>query len=284
MSISSAKSTFGLDAVGTGTRPMITQNAVVGQPSTAISLPSDILFAAEVTLNTATNVATVNTETFATTVTASAMVLATGTLTLTGNAVADETVTVGGKVYTWKATVSTTANEVKIGATASDSLDNLIAAVNTGAGSGTLYGSATTVNVNVSAAAGAGDTAVFTSALSGTAGNAIATTDTMTLGSFGGSTLTGGKDANGWDGASEDFEGGAFPSATNVYGMYVKVVAGIADIDVGTGGLVSANTTAGSIVQIANASSVPELTTSTLTITADVANTVVQVVISAATV
>lgn len=62
------------------------------------------------------------------------------------NAVADDTVTIGATVYTFKAAVSTTANQVKVGTTLADSLANLKAAVNGGEGSGTVYGSATTAN------------------------------------------------------------------------------------------------------------------------------------------
>lgn len=117
---------------------------------------------------------------------------ATGVLTLAGNAVANETVTIDAVVYTWKASVGATANEVKVGADASTSIDNLIAAITGAAGSGTLYGSATVAHPTVTAAAGAGDTMNLTARTGGTDGNAIATTETMTQGSFGAATLTGG--------------------------------------------------------------------------------------------
>lgn len=121
----------------------------------------------------------------------------TGTLTLTDNAVEDETVTIGTKVYTWRETVSTTANQVLIGATASDSLDNLIAAINgtNDAGqSGTLYGSATVAHTQVAAAAGASDTMDVTAldTISNAVGTLIATTETMTAGSWGATTLADG--------------------------------------------------------------------------------------------
>jgi hypothetical protein len=47
---------------------------------------------------------------------------------------------------------------------------------------------------NVTAAAGAGNTVDFTSKIAGAAGNAIATTETMTNGAFGAATLVGGAD------------------------------------------------------------------------------------------
>ncbi len=117
--------------------------------------------------------------------------LATGTLTLAGNAVAAETVTLGAKTYTWRAAVGATANEVKIGASASDSIDNLIAAIMLGTGSGTLYGSATTVNADATATTGAGDTMTATAKAYNDAGLLVATTETMTNGSWGAATLTG---------------------------------------------------------------------------------------------
>lgn len=121
---------------------------------------------------------------------------ATDTLTLTGNAVADEEVVIGAKTYVWKASVGATANQVLIGADADESLDNLIAAINGGAGSGTLYGSATVAHTQVTAAAGAGDTMDITAIAAGTAGNSIATTTDMSNGSWAGGngTMTGGTD------------------------------------------------------------------------------------------
>lgn len=115
-----------------------------------------------------------------------------GTLTLTGNAGNNETVVIGAKTYTFKTSLTPAANEVFIGATASDSIDNLIAAVNAGAGSGTLYGTGTTANASAVAAVGSGDTMVATAITAGTAGNAIASTDTMADGAWGDTTLING--------------------------------------------------------------------------------------------
>ena len=119
-------------------------------------------------------------------------VAATGTLTLAGNANDTETVTIDTKTYTFQATLTDVDGNVFIGATASDSLDNLIAAITLGAGAGTLYAASTTLHPTVTAAAGAGDTMDATAKKQGTAGNTIATTETMTNGSWGAATLTGG--------------------------------------------------------------------------------------------
>lgn len=116
---------------------------------------------------------------------------ATGVLTLSGNAVAAETVTIGSKVYTWRAAVGATANEVLVGANASASIDNLIAAINGAAGGGSTYGSATVASTEVTAAAGAGDTMDVTATVAGPTGT-VATTETMTNGSFAAVKLVGG--------------------------------------------------------------------------------------------
>lgn len=120
------------------------------------------------------------------------LVAATGTLTFGANAGDGESVTIGNRVYTFETGALDAANKVLVGATASDSLDNLIAAINGAAGAGTLYATGTVVNADVTAAAGAGDTMDVTAKKSGTVGNLIATTTTVTMGSWGNPTLTGG--------------------------------------------------------------------------------------------
>ena len=121
-----------------------------------------------------------------------ANVMATGVLTLSANVSNGDTVTTGTKTYTFQTVLTNVDGNVLIGASASDSIDNLIAAINLGAGSGTLYAAATTANGFVSAAAGAGDTMNATALLGGTQGNYIATTETSATASWGAATLTGG--------------------------------------------------------------------------------------------
>lgn len=110
-----------------------------------------------------------------------AAVQASETLDATGGNFADaETVTIGTTVYTMESIFSDTAYKVLIGGTASDSLDNLIAAINNAAGEGTTYGTGTAAHPDVTAAAGAGDTMDVTAILAGTVGNAIALAETST--------------------------------------------------------------------------------------------------------
>lgn len=123
---------------------------------------------------------------------AAADIAATGTLTLTNQPLDTETVVIGGKTYTFETVLTNVNGHVLIGATAEDSLDNLVAAINLGAGAGTLYAAATTLHATVSATDGAGTTVIVTAKTAGSGGNAIATTDTLTNGSWGGATLAGG--------------------------------------------------------------------------------------------
>jgi len=275
MSISNASANFGLSAIATSGRPLITTNTVLGQTQTPMSLTTcDNGFYASLILQDPADTATLDTNDYDVTLTANAAVAATGVLTLTGNAVAAQTVTIGSVTYTFRASVSTTANEVLVGATASDSLDNLIAAINAGAGSGTLYGSATVAHPQVSAAAGTGDTMNVTADTAGAAGNSIATTETMTNGSFGAATLTGGADANAWSGASLDFEGVDFAVNASIQGLLVYCSTGSVTVSNSTDLVIPVPATGKAL--IACPTGVTELL-GTLTFTAESANTLVYI-------
>lgn len=129
---------------------------------------------------------------------AGAAVAATGILTLTGNAVAGETVTIGGVTYTFvTGDAGAVLYAVKVGTTASNTLDHLWHAITAGTGAGTEYGTGTPAHPTVTAAAGAGDTIDVTALVAGLAGNSIGTTSAMTAGSWGASALSGGLDDNG---------------------------------------------------------------------------------------
>lgn len=123
-------------------------------------------------------------------------VAAAGTLTLVGNAADTEIVTLDAKTYIFQAVLTDVDGHVLVGANASASLDNVIAAITLGAGVGVKYATSTTLHSSVTAAAGAGDTMVVTSKDAGGAGNTITTTEGMGSGSFGAvSTLVNGVDA-----------------------------------------------------------------------------------------
>ncbi len=126
-----------------------------------------------------------------------APVAATQTLTLVAAPTDGDTVTVGGKTYTFQDTLTNVANNVKNNVSAGVALDNLIAAINRDPGDGTLYATATVQNTQVSAAADTGDTMVVTARRPGYAGNSIATTEDFTNAGnvWGATTLTGGLEA-----------------------------------------------------------------------------------------
>ena len=117
---------------------------------------------------------------------------ATETLTLTATPADTKTVVIDGKTYTFKTSLTDTNGFVLIGGNASASLDNLIAAINLQVGSGTEYAASTTIHSTVTALAAAGDTMLITAKTGGTAGNALTTTETLTNGSWGASTMSGG--------------------------------------------------------------------------------------------
>ena len=144
----------------------------------------------------ATTAATLNDFETVTSITCDAQAgdFATGILTFTGNANDTGTVTLGATTYVFQTVLVDAANNVLIGATASDSIDNLIAAITAGAGAGTLYGTGTVANADATAAAGAGDTMDATALTQGVAGNSVDSTQVLTNATWGATDLAGGVD------------------------------------------------------------------------------------------
>lgn len=120
---------------------------------------------------------------------------ATGTVTFsTAVPSADDTVTVNGRVYTFKAAVDETADEVLIGGTLAETAANLAAAINaTEASAGVLFGSATTQNEDVVATVSGAVTTVIANN-PGDEGNAITLAKSGTNIAVSGANLTGGDD------------------------------------------------------------------------------------------
>lgn len=125
-------------------------------------------------------------------VTVPASVAANGVLTLAGNAANNETVVIGTKTYTFQTALTDVDGNVLIGATASDSLDNLIAAITLGAGAGSTYAASMTLHPTATASAGAGDTMNCSAKVPGTVGNTLASTETLANGSWTAATLING--------------------------------------------------------------------------------------------
>jgi len=125
------------------------------------------------------------------------------------NAVANETVTIAGVVYTFKS-LAATANDVLIGADNAATAANLAAAINAGAGAGTAYGTGTVANPSVSAAA-ASNVVTVTARIPGTVGNSLTISETMSQGS--------------WASAATALAGGADSSAANFTTALVAAIA-----------------------------------------------------------
>ncbi len=126
-------------------------------------------------------------------------VLATGVLTSSENYGTSDTVTLGTRVYHFVASVGTTDGNVKIGASESASITNLVNAINGSGGTpGTDY-YVLAADPNVTAVAAAHTATVTANASLATAAieNAVATTASMTTGNgaWGNTTLTGATDS-----------------------------------------------------------------------------------------
>lgn len=122
------------------------------------------------------------------------LIPATGTLTLTANPLDTETVTIGATTYTYQTALVDLPDNVLIGATTTDSLNNLRSAVNLEAGEGVSYGTGTLANVQAALSDLPGDQVLATARTAGTAANSEPTTTTITGGSWSAATLLGGLD------------------------------------------------------------------------------------------
>lgn len=117
-----------------------------------------------------------------------------GGATLLSGGLEADTVTIGSTEYTAVASLSapTVANEVMIGASAAEFLDNLKSAVNQSAGSGSAYSVGTVKNPIVVATDNTDTTQKFIAREPGTAANTADTTTTAVTLSFEDTTLGGG--------------------------------------------------------------------------------------------
>ena len=109
-------------------------------------------------------------------------------LTLDTKPTAGDTMTIGNKVYTWVALAGDDQDgEISVGADLAAAKVNMVAAINGTAGFNTPH-------PQVSAAAFSSHACTITALVGGTAGNAIATTETYTAGTnvFASATLTSG--------------------------------------------------------------------------------------------
>lgn len=118
-----------------------------------------------------------------------------GTLTVTAAAqpANTNTVTVNGQVYTFKTVLTAASGDVKIGADAAESLQNLADAINADPDTaGITYAAVTPANAAVFANTPSATALVVIARAGGAGGNAVTTTETITGWVWGAATLAGG--------------------------------------------------------------------------------------------
>ncbi|HET8784174.1 MAG TPA: hypothetical protein VFM38_00950, partial [Candidatus Limnocylindrales bacterium] len=111
-------------------------------------------------------------------------------LIVTVNAGNGETVTIGGKVYTWKAAITTADGDVQIGGDIAASLANLRAAINLSGGAGTAYGALTTKHPSVTVPEPAVNSTL--TVIANEAHYVVAVSETMANGSWSLATMAAG--------------------------------------------------------------------------------------------
>lgn len=91
-----------------------------------------------------------------------------------------DTITINGRTYTWQLVLTNVNNHVQLGITDSDSIQNMIDAINLTGTPGTQYASAMTINADVSASSNL----TVTANIPGTGGNSITTTASISSGDY----------------------------------------------------------------------------------------------------
>jgi hypothetical protein len=125
----------------------------------------------------------------------------------TGNSVAGvattaSKVTIGSNVYTFVSALTETSgataipNQVLFGVATANALDNLKLAINAGATVGTEYSTGTITQTQVTATTNSDTEQTLEALTVGTWANSLATTTTLTSGTFAATTLTGGVDVS----------------------------------------------------------------------------------------
>lgn len=116
-----------------------------------------------------------------------------GVLTITASPADGDTVTINGRTYTWRTTLTATPDEILIGVDAATSMTNIRNAINAETGAGTQYSTGTVKNTTVFAG---GTTTVRVRYRNvGVEGNSISISETGSNTAWDGATLVGGKGA-----------------------------------------------------------------------------------------
>lgn len=175
-------------------------------------------------------------------------------LSLTGNPSNNQTLTIGGKVYNFRTSLTDVDGYVQIGATVLDTHANLLAALTLGAGAGTAYAASTTAHTTVDFASGPGTTIDATAKTPGSAGNAIGATETMSNASWSGSGnfLIGGIDGVEWT-ARESWTRSVVidsVSAQDQFGVVITEPRAVADWYNGGGFIFETGNNAGFAIEV----------------------------------
>ena len=158
-------------------------------------------------------------------------VAATGTLTMNTDQPHDgDTVLMGNTTYTFKTALTPTAGQILIDDSTEHSMDNLIAAIEGGAGAGTKYATGTLSQGAVTATKATADTMLVTYDSVGFLGNDYDTAGTATHATWGATTLVGGIDAQ----AANDVLIGADVQAC-IDNLVLAITAGVDTSKYGTG-------------------------------------------------
>jgi hypothetical protein len=242
MSISSIKATFGLDGVGTGTRPLVAQTAIVGQTSAQVPLAtSTIVFAAKLYLQQIGDVGSVDGTDLTTAIDVHAATSASVTINPTG---ADNSV-----AYTAD-TSGTGGNSISVAYVISGTGSTVLSVVTTGTAIVVTAGSACIASAVITAVnADPTASALVTASASGAVTGVIA--------AVAATSLVGGYVANAWTGDTEDFQGDALPAPSAISGLHVYCSTGAATITVGATTLIPLAT--GERVQKALTSGISDL-------------------------
>jgi len=190
-------------------------------------------------------------------------VAATGTITFTGLPVADETITVRGVVYTFKA-AAVSATEITIGGTVTDTAANTVSKI--------------VANDPLLDAANVAGVVTISASDTGEYGNAYTLAESATNTAVSGATLTGGVDAVVITGDGVDFESTALPNATKIHGLLVTCTEGSVTAAVST--ILKDTVTPNGGLQTWSAPGRTDLVTN-LTITSAAVNTVAKVIVRA---
>lgn len=235
----------------------------VGVPSSRKSMPlADIAYTIDIAFDGSGDVATINLDNGTATGDVTG-VKATGTITFTGLALLNETITVNSIVYTFKTTASL-ATEIQIGLTATEMASNTAAKIDA---NDPLVDAVNVLGVVTISAANTGEY-----------GNAYTLAEAATNTAVSGVTLSGGVDKVVITGDGVDALGNALPTATAIHGILVLCTAGSVTAAVTT--ILKDTVTPNGGLQTWNSTGRTDLLEN-LTITSGAANTVARVVVRA---